>query len=183
MHRIFVAALVLTAVGCGDMVGDTNDTGDTTESPASTGTTITTTTGTTTTGTNTTGTNTTGTNTTPTTNPLTIVGDYTDNFGTNHQITDATWTQSIPDVFMSTFHITRYDNTTRYVVAQNDASNGYDPNLYSRFDWHDDLAGNLYYCQSTFGAATEALALAGTPADSANLDSGCGGFSWSNLTP
>ena len=61
-----------------------------------------------------------------------------------------------------------------------DAANAYNPDLWSHFQWvyADDA---LYYCQSAYDAA-DAETAAQTTADSDDLATGCGGFSWSTLT-
>src|SRR5262249_34004777 len=84
---------------------------------------------------------------------LVIAGSYTDPFGTNHVITDTSWDQS-SEGYASTYAIASYDNDAQFLIAENDANNGYNASLWSRFDWveHD---GVLYYCQTTFDAASE----------------------------
>lgn len=106
-----------------------------------------------------------------------IVGTYVDDFGSEHVITETTWTM----YGNSVFHILDVDNEGDWLVAQNDAANEYNPDLYSRMEWYDD-GTTLWFCQSVFDAATEADALAADPADVDALDTdGCGGFPWSQL--
>jgi hypothetical protein len=68
-------------------------------------------------------------------------------------------------------------------VARNDATNAFNPGLFSRFEWV--MAGtDLYYCQAVFDAADEAAALSAARPDRATpAASGCGGFPWSLLVP
>jgi hypothetical protein len=111
---------------------------------------------------------------------LAIIGAYTDSYGGAHTITNDTWTQAY-----GTYHITQFDNADRYVIAENDAANGYAAGLWSRFDWFVDGDSGLWYCQTSYDAATEDDAL-GTPrADDSDIaTTGCGGtFPWSSLTP
>lgn len=113
---------------------------------------------------------------------LAIVGSYLDDYGSTHVITDSTWTIGMAGT-SSVFHITVVSNADQYLVAQNDATNQYSASLWSRFDWTLDQ-GVLYYCQTTYDAATEQAALATPRADVNDLTGkGCSSFPWSILTP
>lgn len=115
----------------------------------------------------------------PTDEGLAIAGSYVDEFGTVHVIDDVSWTQTFPGSDPWTFAIASYDNAARFVIAQNDPEDPYNGGLWSRFDW----TGDLHVCQTAYAAATEAEAEATPPADDADLDHGCGGFAWTDLTP
>jgi hypothetical protein len=106
-----------------------------------------------------------------------IHGTYLDDFGGTHVIGKDTW-----DDGFSLFHYVRVRNGLDYLIAQNDAGNSFNPNLYSRFDWTVS-SDELYYCQIAFAAATADDAEANTAADRGNLATGCNGFAWSKLTP
>lgn len=114
---------------------------------------------------------------------LQIAGSYVDQWGTEHSISDTDWQQSFGTASLYAFAITQFDNDAQFVIAQNGPSNGYNPDLWSRFDWTDDGMGGLWYCQTAYSAATEDEALMTAPADSSDLAYGCGGFGWTNLTP
>lgn len=114
---------------------------------------------------------------------LALAGHYTDSWGTQHVITETTWTQTYPNDDQELYHVQGYDNDERWVVAQNDVENAWNGGLYSRFDWHRADDDSLWYCQSAFAAQSADEAQAATPADPADLDAGCGGFSWTALTP
>ena len=109
--------------------------------------------------------------------PLSIIGSYTDNYGGTHEISQSTWTSG-----SSVYHIQMVDNNGTFLVAQNDAANTYNPELFSRFDWTTDQ-GTLYYCQTAYDAVDLASALQNTSAVRADLAAGCNGFGWSSLTP
>ncbi len=109
--------------------------------------------------------------------PLAIIGSYTDNYGSSHDIAQDSWTMG-----NSVFHIELVDNNGNFLVAQNDAANSYNPELYSRFDWTFDQ-GTLYYCQIAYDAADLGTALQNTTAARADLAAGCNGFAWTTLTP
>jgi hypothetical protein len=109
-----------------------------------------------------------------------IVGSYVDDFGGGHEITGATWAMS--GQAAAAFELRLLSNAGRYLVAQNSATNSFNPGKFSRFDWARGADQAFYYCQTVYNAETQAAALAATAADSTNLQAGCGGFSWSKLT-
>ena len=109
--------------------------------------------------------------------PLEIAGSYVDDWGIQHEVTDATWTMD-----ESVFHVSSYSNDEEFLVAQNDAGNQWNPDLWSRFDWTWD-GQDLYYCQIAYDAVTEQDAAGNTGADRSDLAAGCGGFGWSRLIP
>lgn len=108
---------------------------------------------------------------------LAIAGSYTDDFGGTHEITDTVWTMDGVGVF----NISQYDNDGMWLVAQNDSSNAFSPDLWSRMDWTVD-GTDLYFCQTVFDAPTEQDAIDATPAAANDLAAGCGGFPWSQLS-
>jgi len=108
---------------------------------------------------------------------LEIIGDWIDDWAIFHDVAQDTWTMD-----GSVFHITQFDNDADFLVAQNDAANAWNPELWSRFDWTFDSSA-LYYCQIAYDAPDEATAAANSAADRADLATGCGGFSWSKLNP
>ncbi|MBN2498541.1 MAG: hypothetical protein JXR96_28375, partial [Deltaproteobacteria bacterium] len=116
---------------------------------------------------------------------LEIIGDYTDNYGGGHEISQLVWfqfTDGYPE-YDSFFHISFVDSEAQSLVAQNDADNGFNPELWSRFDW-TFVDGVLWYCQTIYDAASEAAARAASPADPSDPASGgCGGYAWSRLDP
>jgi hypothetical protein len=113
---------------------------------------------------------------------LPILGTFTDEFGTTHEIDEARWVQTFPGYDPMAFDIAGWD-PAGWLVAQNDAANAFDPEMWSRFQWLDAADGHLYYCQTEFAAPTRQDAEASASADPTDLDAGCGGFSWTDLTP
>ena len=107
---------------------------------------------------------------------LEIIGSYVDDYDSTHDVTQTLWTMD-----SSVFHITQFDNEADFLVAQNDAANEWNAELWSRFDWTFD-GSDLYYCQIAYDAADEATAAANTSADQADLTTGCAGFAWTKLT-
>ena len=108
-----------------------------------------------------------------------IAGDWVDGWGSRHSITNSDWTSE-----GSRWQFTLIENTSDFIIAQNDAANAYFPGLWSRFDWTVDPGGQLWYCQSAYDAPTEGDAfMASIPDASAPSTGGCGGFPWSSLSP
>ncbi len=110
---------------------------------------------------------------------LAIAGTWNDNFGGVQTITETTWS----DTWGSVFNISQFDNSTQVVIAQNDSANEWSPLLWSRFDWHWDAGGQLYYCQACYDCADEVAALETAAPDTSDpTTSGCGASSWTALT-
>ncbi len=107
---------------------------------------------------------------------LEIVGDYVDDYTTEHSITEEQWSFA-----GSIFEIVEYDNEQMYVLAQNDEANMFNPGQWSRFDWTWD-GDQLYYCQSVYDGMSIDDARNGS-ANPGDLEAGCGTFPWSMLIP
>lgn len=107
---------------------------------------------------------------------LELIGSWTDAYGGNHLIDADTWTTDY-----SGYTISQFDNDAGWVVAQNDSTNGWNPDLWSKFQWATDSAGELFYCQIAFDAADEQAAIDTPDADVTDMVSGCNGFGWSQI--
>ncbi len=121
---------------------------------------------------------------TPGQGPFALDGTWTDEFGGIHAIEGEAWKQTFaePEAAPLQFHIRQFDNERRYAIAQNDMSNEWAPELWSRFDWTVS-GGDAWYCQTAWGAQTADDALATAAADDADpATTGCGGGPWSRLT-
>jgi hypothetical protein len=108
-------------------------------------------------------------------NELDISGSFLDSWGSTHSIDAFAWI-----IGSSSFHVLESDNDLEYLIAQNDSGNGYNPDLFSKFEWTMDNEA-WYYCQSAYNAATAEDAM-DAAADATDLTAGCGGFAWSSLT-
>jgi hypothetical protein len=110
--------------------------------------------------------------------PAPIAGSWMDNWGTGHHINTAMW----EDAWDNQFWITEWAGTADdgFLIARNSDLNGWNPGLWSRFDWTWD-GSDTYYCQTVFDGATRMDALSATPSDPMRLSDGCGGFSWTRL--
>lgn len=104
-----------------------------------------------------------------------LTGSYVDNYGGQHDIGASSW-----DTGYSLFHYAYVNNEERWIVALNDSSNGYFPDLWSKFVLLE-TAEDLYYCQSAYAAPSFEDAYCDSAADPSNLVSGCSGFAWSKL--
>lgn len=105
-------------------------------------------------------------------------GSYTDNYGASHTFSETEWTDS----WGNTFAVVKKNRSSDYVIYQNDAGNAYNPSKFSRVDFTEDSNENLYYCQIAYDKDTADEAEAVTTADRNDLDGGCNGFAWSQLT-
>ena len=65
---------------------------------------------------------------------LAIVGSYDDGWGGHHEITEGVWTQGGYGS-ASHFFVSRFSNSSRYLIAHNGGDNAWNPGLWSRFDW------------------------------------------------
>lgn len=106
-----------------------------------------------------------------------LVGEWVDNWHGQHAVTADSWNS-----FGLVYTIASWDDADKWIVAQNDAEDPYNPSKWSRFDWAV-VDGATYYCQTAFAAASQAEAETTAPADATNLAGGCGGFGWSGLRP
>lgn len=111
---------------------------------------------------------------------LEIAGTWEDDFGTTHEI-DSTAVKTSSEFGSSSIYLTQIDESAQWAIGLNAQENGFNPCLYSRFEWHWE-ASELYVCQSVFMAGSETAAENAPMADSGDLDGGCGSFSWSKLT-
>ncbi len=102
---------------------------------------------------------------------ISIEGEWIDEWNSSQVIDSDSWNSNT---------ITHYDNDEMWAVAQNDEDAQFSPGLWSKYDWTWN-SEELYYCQSTFAAETEADALSADSANATDLDTGCGGFPWSQM--
>ena len=103
---------------------------------------------------------------------LAIEGDWSDEWGSNHSISESSWVSGD-----SSYSISQFDNDDQYIIAQNGVDNAWNPSFWSKFDW-TTFSGEMYYCQSAYDAASEADAMNATSDSTDPANSGCGGFSW-----
>lgn len=112
-----------------------------------------------------------------TTDAIEVAGVFDDNYGGWVVIDGAVWGQTA---------IIQYDNAENWVVTQNAADAEYSPSAFSLTVWTEpDADGKWYQCTVAYGLATleEALAAEDISDDSDPLNSGCGDFGWTEMTP
>lgn len=113
---------------------------------------------------------------------IAIVGDYDTNFGGFARITE---TEIDNDWYAPASHaVVSWSNAEQWIIAQNDASDAFNPGLFSRFDYLVD-GERVWWCQTVFDAVDAATAAAVDRADASDpATGGCGGaFPWTELTP
>jgi hypothetical protein len=103
-----------------------------------------------------------------------VAGEWENQFGEIEVIDDERWD------FM---HLVDFENDQRWAVTQNPDDDEWNPSAYNRLVWtpiEDDV---FYYCTVDFGLETEEEAqLSDASADEEDLDGGCGGFAWTEMT-
>ncbi|MEE2788569.1 MAG: hypothetical protein VX589_14595 [Myxococcota bacterium] len=111
-----------------------------------------------------------------------IVGTYTDGFSQQHVIGERTWVQTFEET-PSVFIVVDVKETPDggVLIARNLSLSDKGEPQWSRFDWLKQ-GEKLYYCQSRYDASSRADAIASESASSDDLEKGCNGFSWSELT-
>lgn len=110
----------------------------------------------------------------PDENDIEIAGHWDTNFDTTEDIDDEWWD------FM---HMIEFDNDDRWAVTQNPEDNEWGADTYNRLVWtpiEDDV---FYYCTVDFNLDTEEEAMdTDATADDDDLDGGCGGNPWTEMT-
>jgi hypothetical protein len=104
-----------------------------------------------------------------------IEGRWHSNFGGIEAIDSATWGGAV----------VAYDNHDNYAITQNASDAQYNPSLFNKLVWTEIEDGSFYYCFVDFGRATpeDARDTTLTADDSDPASGGCGGFSWTQLSP
>ena len=109
--------------------------------------------------------------------PIAIAGTYSDNFGDKDQVISSRWWGGA--------WMQQFDNGKRWAITQNASDDKYNPSKFSKNVWTAPVAGSFYYCTVDYGLDSADLAMNTTKTadDSAPDKSGCGGFSWTKMTP
>lgn len=114
---------------------------------------------------------------------LEIEGTWSSNFDSDETITITSWDVSA-DWGESTTAIVDWSNEDNWVITQNSEDSEYSPSAYNLVVWTEIDSGSFYYCMVDYGIETEEAArLSDVEFDSTNpSESGCGDFSWTQLT-
>jgi hypothetical protein len=114
--------------------------------------------------------------------PEFLIGQFTDDYNIEYELTE--------DLFIlkpnNKFHILTWNTEEMYFIAQNDSSNAYDPNLYSKIDWvkFDEMEPFIWgFCISAYNAPTADSAKAVDIADRSAPKTGCNGYPFSRMRP
>ena len=80
--------------------------------------------------------------------------------------------------------VIEYDNATNVAITQSPADDPYTANKFSKIVWTEIASDAFWYCTVDFGkdTADEAKNTVNVADDSDPANSGCGGFSWTELT-
>ncbi len=112
-----------------------------------------------------------------------IEGTFTDDFGQTFEI-DADQFRSTSGTMTSTGAVIEFDNAANRAIVQNAADAAFGPNQFNVIDWTEPTDAGFSFCTTDFGLETLMAAQSSTKtADATNLMTGCGGFSWSRMTP
>lgn len=110
-----------------------------------------------------------------------LVGNYTDNYAGDHRFTATAW-----ESFGCTKTVVSYDNTTRSFIYQEALSAScFNQGKYGKVYWTTIQAnGSFFLCENVYGknSAAEAQNDSAPPSETNPATSGCGGFSWSQMT-
>jgi len=108
-----------------------------------------------------------------------VAGSWTSAHST-FTISDSTWSD-VASYGTSSYAILAF--TDEYAIAQNAATNSYNPNAWSKFSYHLLRSSGFSYCQSLYNAASFSDALYGPfTYNSSDASAGCSGFGHSVLT-
>ncbi|MCA9515548.1 MAG: hypothetical protein KC635_11445 [Myxococcales bacterium] len=108
--------------------------------------------------------------------PASITGRWLNAWGYEETISATAWNDGA---------IVAFDPEARVAVVQSPAWDPYTPGKFARHEWTAPTAdGTFFYCTAAFGLPTAEAALAAPAADATDPgNGGCGGFSWTHLTP
>ena len=111
-----------------------------------------------------------------------LLGEFVDDYGEPHSISDADWIQEIH----SRYHIVRWSQRERYLIARNDAANKSAPNKWTRIDWVRLDGPPPYtwaFCFSAYQASTAAEAESTKVAKPEAPRTGCNGHPFTRMRP
>lgn len=112
--------------------------------------------------------------------PSSLMGKFTDDYGSSYLITRKVWMQGEK----AKYHLLQYNKDGNYFIARNDEANPSDGGLYTRIDiiyftnmepWH------WGYCYTIYKANTIEEAIQTAAADRVNPRKGCNGFPFSRM--
>lgn len=109
-----------------------------------------------------------------------LYGDYDDNFGAFHTLSEESWSNTYPDFDPIVVAAEEVNDDERWIAGL--SVGGLEG--YERLDWDFDDEGQLRYCSGAFGQETIEDAINAPPSDRTDFETGCGGgASWTIMTP
>jgi len=108
-----------------------------------------------------------------------IFGDWSSQFG--NYTSYYSFDEETIDTGYAIYDVVGISDAGQYVVARNPEGDTYYPCLFSRFDWTLD-GEDLYLCRRVLDAESVEAAVEGPASDRDDLETGCNGFPWSQLT-
>lgn len=112
--------------------------------------------------------------------PAMLTGNFEDDYGNRYDISSSDWIQ-LPH---GHFRIAMWDAEAMYLIAQNDSSNAYAPEKWTRIDWMilEDMAPyDWAFCLSAYEADTREEAEATQIADRTTPKTGCNGYPFTRM--
>lgn len=119
---------------------------------------------------------------TPQSLPDQILGNFEDDYGIRYEITNHAFTMQ-PN---SIYHIVEINNDQQFLIAQNDANNKYDPELYTRIDWvnFEDMEPFQWgFCISAYNASSPDSIKSVKNINREAPKTGCNGYPFSRMKP
>lgn len=111
-----------------------------------------------------------------------MIGEFQDDYKIEYQLSEDSFIQK-PNI---TYNIIFWNVEEQYFIAQNDSTNAFDTNLYSRIDWMEFENMEPFkwgFCLSAYNAPTADSAKAVLTADRSNPKTGCNGYPFSRMKP
>jgi hypothetical protein len=112
--------------------------------------------------------------------PSSLVGNFTDDYGSNYTITDKVWMHGKK----AKYHLLQYNKAENYFIAKNDDANPTDAGLYTRIDimYFENMAPWQWgFCFTAYKVATIQEAINTVAADRINPRKGCNGYPFSRM--
>jgi hypothetical protein len=108
-------------------------------------------------------------------------GNFGESFSMDSSLISVAYDGSPANIY---FHARKIDtdNGNYSMISVNGSENGFNPNLWSRFDIVID-GTDLLYCQISYDSADFMSALSAGASDASDVDTGCNGFGWTVVSP
>ncbi len=119
----------------------------------------------------------------PADHDIEIAGNWGTQFDTREDVDDDYWIFIYEDNDDLAAEIVSFDNEERWAITKNPDDADFSPGMYNRNVWTPLADGQFHYCTVDAGLESEEAAeQSEETADEADLDGGCGGFGWTEMT-